>query len=171
VVNHREGRFAQGAPGVRSAVPQPDEWLFIGDSPNDEPLFASFSHSVGVANLARYLPLLEMPPRWFTDGSSGAGFCEMAARLIVAHHGTAAKSAAPAWMNRAACNAASNRQANRGIQIVVLRSVTPPVAVDASKSLFHIHRVPRPSDDRHPLENCGISSALHRPSGSTRRPK
>jgi len=104
-----EGWLAQGAPGVRSVVPEPDEWLFIGDSPNDEPLFASFRHSVGVANLARFLPLLETPPHWLTNGSSGAGFCEMAGRLIAARHGTDSRSEAPAWMNRAASNPVLNR--------------------------------------------------------------
>ncbi len=96
-----EAWLARGAPGVRGAVPAPDEWLFIGDSPNDEPLFATFRHSVGVANIAQFLPRLETPPRWLTDGSSGAGFCEMAARLIRARPLPEAPTAAPAAMNRA----------------------------------------------------------------------
>ncbi len=64
-----------------------DEWLFIGDSPNDEPLFKGFKYSVGVANLKRYLDRLQNPPRWITKSESGAGFSEMVARLVVARRG------------------------------------------------------------------------------------
>jgi HAD superfamily hydrolase (TIGR01484 family) len=71
-----------GAPGLGPKAPVWDEWLFIGDSPNDEPLFASFRYSVGVANLRHYMDRLKNPPRWITQGESGAGFAEMAAKLI-----------------------------------------------------------------------------------------
>jgi HAD superfamily hydrolase (TIGR01484 family) len=74
----------QGAPGWKGKPIAWDEWLFIGDSPNDEPLFASFKHSVGVANLAVYLDRLKNPPRWITSRESGEGFAEMAKRLIEA---------------------------------------------------------------------------------------
>jgi HAD superfamily hydrolase (TIGR01484 family) len=70
--------IASGAPGlgassvsssnsVPSQIPSEDEWLFIGDSPNDEPMFESFKSSVGVANLSRYLDRLKHPPRWITS--------------------------------------------------------------------------------------------------------
>lgn len=59
-----------------------NDWLFIGDSPNDEPMFAAFKHTVGVANLGRYLHRLKHPPRWITESESGAGFAEMADALI-----------------------------------------------------------------------------------------
>ncbi len=62
--------------------PKPEEWIFAGDSPNDEPLFASFEHSVGVANLARFLPALQHPPRYLASQESGAGFVELAEKLI-----------------------------------------------------------------------------------------
>src|SRR5262249_47347017 len=53
----------QGAPGLAMRpVPNWNQWLFIGDSPNDEPMFASFEHSVGVANLSKYLDRLTHPP-------------------------------------------------------------------------------------------------------------
>ncbi len=58
------------------------KWLFIGDSPNDEPMFEVFEHSVGVANLKKYASKLVHPPRWITRSQSGAGFVEMADRLI-----------------------------------------------------------------------------------------
>lgn len=64
------------------ALPRSEEWLFIGDSPNDEPLFARFGASVGVANLREFSDRLKSPPRWITQAESGAGFCEMADRLV-----------------------------------------------------------------------------------------
>jgi HAD superfamily hydrolase (TIGR01484 family) len=65
-----------------------DRWLFIGDSPNDEPMFAFFRNSVGVANLRRYLGKgpgkVSRPPRWITRAESGKGFAEMVAKLVAA---------------------------------------------------------------------------------------
>lgn len=63
-------------------LPAWDEWLFIGDSPNDEPLFQSFTWSVGVANLSKFLEQIKHHPRWITRGKSGKGFCQMAQRLL-----------------------------------------------------------------------------------------
>jgi hypothetical protein len=76
-------KMAAGAPGG-TEVPAWNEWLFIGDSPNDEPMFAAFEHSVGVANLKRYLDRVKHPPRWITSLESGEGFAEMAAKLVSA---------------------------------------------------------------------------------------
>ena len=64
-------------------LPKPGEWIFAGDSPNDEPMFAAFKHSVGVANLAKYLDRLKTPPSYLASKESGAGFVEMA-RLLIA---------------------------------------------------------------------------------------
>lgn len=72
----------QGAPGLQAPAPEWQQWIFIGDSPNDEPMFASFASSVGVANLKNYLSELKHPPTWLTEAESGAGFEEMARRLI-----------------------------------------------------------------------------------------
>lgn len=55
---------------------------FVGDSPNDQPMFAFFEHSVGVANVSDFP--LEHPPRWITQGRSADGFSELAARLLAA---------------------------------------------------------------------------------------
>ena len=63
-------------------APKAGEWLFIGDSPNDEPMFAAFQYTVGVANLKQYLSRLKSPPRWLTTSESGAGFAEMSRHLI-----------------------------------------------------------------------------------------
>ena len=65
----------------------PSQWLFIGDSPNDEPMFAHFAHSVGGANLRVFESQLKRPPKWITLAESGDGFAEMAARLIAERRG------------------------------------------------------------------------------------
>lgn len=51
--------------------------VFVGDSPNDEPLFEYFDLSVGVANVARFLPRLKHPPKFLASRNSGAGFQEI----------------------------------------------------------------------------------------------
>lgn len=71
-----------GMPGASQKPSSLEEWIYIGDSPNDEPMFGFFEHSVGVANLAPYLPRLKFPPTWLTATESGAGFAEMAERLL-----------------------------------------------------------------------------------------
>lgn len=68
-------------------LPQPLQWeelLFIGDSPNDEPLFESFEFSIGVANLKKNLEKLTHQPRWITEKECGLGFCEMSDKMIKA---------------------------------------------------------------------------------------
>jgi len=67
--------------GPALGLPSAGEWLFIGDSPNDEPLFKRFEHSVGVANLKAFADRLKHPPRYLTSLESGAGFCEMASKM------------------------------------------------------------------------------------------
>lgn len=64
-----------------------DCYLFVGDSPNDAPMFRFFVHSVGVANVADFGARLTDPPRWVTRGRSGAGFVEVAERLLQANPG------------------------------------------------------------------------------------
>jgi HAD superfamily hydrolase (TIGR01484 family) len=81
-----ENWLKAGSPGAAKKVDFKD-WLFIGDSPNDEPMFAAFGQTVGVANLGVYLDRLKHPPRWITKSESGAGFAEMAHGLIRARNG------------------------------------------------------------------------------------
>jgi HAD superfamily hydrolase (TIGR01484 family) len=56
--------------------------VFIGDSPNDEPMFAFFPMSVAVANIRPYLRLLKARPAYVTAGEAGAGFVEFAETLL-----------------------------------------------------------------------------------------
>jgi len=55
-----------------------DHCLFIGDSLNDEPMFAFFNHSFGVANVAAHLGKLKHKPKWVTPSVGGGGFVEFA---------------------------------------------------------------------------------------------
>lgn len=58
--------------------------VFIGDSPNDEPAFAAFLHSVGVANVQDCLSRLTSPPTYVTNARGARGFAE-AVEVILAH--------------------------------------------------------------------------------------
>ncbi|MCD4655674.1 HAD-IIB family hydrolase [bacterium] len=52
------------------------EMLFIGDSPNDEPMFAEVKQSVAVANIINFWDSLTYYPSYITDAQSGTGFRE-----------------------------------------------------------------------------------------------
>ncbi len=67
---------------TNSHLPGKDHWLFIGDSPNDEPMFSHFPHSVGVANIQKFIQRLKHPPKWITSAESGQGFVEMTERVL-----------------------------------------------------------------------------------------
>jgi HAD superfamily hydrolase (TIGR01484 family) len=59
-----------------------DTVAFIGDSPNDEPMFAYFPLAVGVANIGTYLPRMTALPAYVTEAAAGDGFVEFAAMLL-----------------------------------------------------------------------------------------
>ncbi len=56
--------------------------VFIGDSPNDAPMFGFFPLSVGVANVRDFAGSMEHEPKYVTNAASGAGFCELAELLL-----------------------------------------------------------------------------------------
>ncbi len=58
------------------------EFVFIGDSPNDEPMFGYFPHSVGVANVKDFLDVIALKPAYVTESTCGAGFAELASVLL-----------------------------------------------------------------------------------------
>ncbi|MFT7492156.1 MAG: HAD superfamily hydrolase (TIGR01484 family) [Pseudohongiellaceae bacterium] len=60
------------------------EAMFIGDSPNDDSMFSSFAHTVGVANIEPFINELKSAPTYITRQSGGYGFAEMAASIIEA---------------------------------------------------------------------------------------
>jgi len=59
-----------------------DSVVYVGDSPNDAPMFDFFPRSVGVANVRRFAAVLDAAPKYVTSASSGAGFAEVVAHLL-----------------------------------------------------------------------------------------
>ncbi len=59
-----------------------ERWVCVGDSTNDQAMFGHFPLSVGVANLADFAEALTVWPAYITQRARGAGFAEMAARLL-----------------------------------------------------------------------------------------
>lgn len=55
---------------------------YVGDSPNDEPMFDYFPHSIGVANVREFLDQMQTPPAWVTEHPGGYGFQEIAELLL-----------------------------------------------------------------------------------------
>lgn len=56
--------------------------IYVGDSPNDEPMFAAFPMSVGVANVRRFLPRMTAHPTWITTAEGGVGFAELVDAIL-----------------------------------------------------------------------------------------
>jgi HAD superfamily hydrolase (TIGR01484 family) len=56
---------------------QRDRLIFVGDSPNDAPMFAFFPDSIGVANVREAAERLTHTPAYVSAGSRGAGFREV----------------------------------------------------------------------------------------------
>ena len=61
---------------------QREKFIFVGDSPNDEPMFQYFPNAVGVANVQNFINQLQHPPTWVTHQNSGAGFVELVDLLV-----------------------------------------------------------------------------------------
>jgi len=60
-----------------------EEVIFIGDSPNDVPMFQFFPHSVGVANILQFEGKIAHEPTWITREEGGFGFSEMVDQLLL----------------------------------------------------------------------------------------
>ncbi|MEP7067817.1 MAG: HAD-IIB family hydrolase [Usitatibacter sp.] len=58
------------------------DFVFAGDSPNDQPMFAFFPNAVGVANILEMADLMTDFPAWITPSAGAAGFAELAEALI-----------------------------------------------------------------------------------------
>ena len=61
-----------------------NNWVFVGDSTNDQLMFEAFPNSVGVANVRRFEAQLVHLPRYITEGARGAGFAELARAVLSA---------------------------------------------------------------------------------------
>ncbi|UCD80048.1 MAG: HAD-IIB family hydrolase [Desulfobacterales bacterium] len=59
-----------------------EDVIYIGDSPNDAPMFTYFPHSVGVANVLQFEGRMPCNPAWITRKEGGHGFAEMVDQLL-----------------------------------------------------------------------------------------
>ena len=58
------------------------EAVFVGDSPNDEPMFARFPLACAVANVRRYGDLIKKLPAYIASQECGDGFAEIAGTIL-----------------------------------------------------------------------------------------
>jgi HAD superfamily hydrolase (TIGR01484 family) len=58
------------------------QWVYVGDSTNDQLMFEHLPLSVAVANIRRFLPQLTVLPAYVTPSERGQGFAELAQRLL-----------------------------------------------------------------------------------------
>ena len=56
--------------------------VFVGDSPNDAPMFAYFPNAVGVANIREFTGRLEAEPAYVAQTRCGEGFVEVVDALL-----------------------------------------------------------------------------------------
>ncbi len=61
---------------------QKDRYIFCGDSPNDEPMFDYFPHSIGVKNVTNFVDQLSVTPAYVTKGEGGIGFAQIAEHIL-----------------------------------------------------------------------------------------
>ena len=59
-----------------------DEFVFCGDSPNDEPLFQYFPNSCGVANVKDFKSEMIHLPTYVSDLKGGKGFVEICKKFL-----------------------------------------------------------------------------------------
>ena len=71
-----------------------DRWAFVGDSGNDQAMFQHFTHSVGVANIARFVAQMQHLPRYVAPSARGAGFAEVATAILASRPSHAVGTAA-----------------------------------------------------------------------------
>ena len=59
-----------------------ERFVFVGDSPNDAPMFAYFPNAVGVANVREFADRIPALPAYVAQSEAGAGFAELAEFLL-----------------------------------------------------------------------------------------
>jgi HAD superfamily hydrolase (TIGR01484 family) len=66
----------------RELTKELDQWVYVGDSTNDQVMFEHFTHSVGVANIKRFEKELKYLPKYIAQQARGAGFAEVSQLLL-----------------------------------------------------------------------------------------
>ena len=67
--------------------------VFVGDSPNDAPMFGFFPHACGVANVRDFAGRMAAEPAWVAPSRGGAGFVEVAEIILAGRADTAPRPA------------------------------------------------------------------------------
>lgn len=60
-----------------------NEICFVGDSPNDEPLFQFFKNSFAVKNIEKFIQQLQHKPAYVAPSRGGAGFVEVVEKILL----------------------------------------------------------------------------------------
>ena len=81
-------RFAAEVVGVDLDAHK-ERVVFVGDSPNDAPMFGFFPHACGVSNVLAFAGHMDAEPAYVTFGGGGRGFVEVAERILAARGRTA----------------------------------------------------------------------------------
>ena len=58
------------------------QMAYIGDSPNDEPMFQAFIHSFGVSNVKDFVQEMTFLPKYITSSPRGQGFSELTSLIV-----------------------------------------------------------------------------------------
>lgn len=59
-----------------------ERFLYCGDSPNDESMFAYFPYSIGVKNVLRFKDRMGFLPAFITEHEGGEGFAEVVEKVL-----------------------------------------------------------------------------------------
>jgi HAD superfamily hydrolase (TIGR01484 family) len=62
------------------------QWVYVGDSTNDQVMFEHLPLTVGVANIRRFWTQLQHHPRFVTTQERGAGFSQVAHAVLAARN-------------------------------------------------------------------------------------
>ncbi|MDX0601774.1 HAD-IIB family hydrolase [Sinorhizobium medicae] len=79
-------RFAADILGV-DIDSERDRIVFVGDSPNDAPMFGFFPNACGVANVLAFRGRIDAEPAYVAAREGGHGFVEVANRILDARSG------------------------------------------------------------------------------------
>lgn len=74
-------KFARERLGLDLSQAQ-EEIAFVGDSPNDEPMFEYFKHSFAVANIKVFANQLKHQPTYVSIATEGLGFSEISKEIV-----------------------------------------------------------------------------------------
>ncbi|PKO60428.1 MAG: HAD family hydrolase [Betaproteobacteria bacterium HGW-Betaproteobacteria-18] len=80
-----------------------NQWVYVGDSSNDQIMFQHFKHSIGVANIRRFEAELNHRPRFITPSERGAGFAEVARAILGAQISPRIESINDTTLNHSSC--------------------------------------------------------------------